>query len=387
MTGDLVLRRGLVMTAGGPVVLDVVVRDGVVVEVGPDLDTVGCEVIDCSGAWVGPGFVDLHTHLREPGHEWKEDIESGSQAAAAGGYTAVVAMPNTAPPLDAGHLARHVTDRGREVGLVDVFPAGCVSAGLVGERLARLDELSMAGVHLFTDDGDVVADTGILRAAMDYLADLGAVVARDIALVRLTGCRYHVQHVSAAQTVALVAAAKAEGLPVTAEVTPHHLAFDHHAVTGTDPAFKMMPPLRSPEDRAALVAGLRDGTIDALATDHAPHADHEKDVPFEEAPSGVIGLEWAAAVTNTVVGLDPVDLFDRMSVAPARIAEAEGHGLWVAPGVPANLTVFDAAAPCVVHSRSRSANTPYREGAYAGSVRLTLLRGKITSSPTMAGRP
>ncbi len=422
---DLILEGGLVLTPDGPVTADVFVRDGIVAGLGESLGSDEATVLDCRGAWVGPGFVDVHTHLREPGEEWKEDIGSGSEAAAAGGYTAVLAMPNTDPPIDAGHLARYVADRGSEVGLVTVIPAGCVTAGRAGERLSHLDELWMAGVRVFTDDGDSVADAGLLRRAMDYLAQLGGivaqhaidaglargghmhegdvssrlgmaaipaeaestVVARDLALVRLTGCRYHIQHVSASQTVALIAAAKAEGLPVTAEVTPHHLAFDHRVVESTDPVFKMMPPLRSPEDREALVVALRDGVIDMVATDHAPHADHEKDVPFEHAPHGVIGLEWAGAVVNTQVGLEPVAFYERLSIAPAALLGASGQGRWIEPGAPATMTVFDPEADALDHARSRSRNTPHLGRGLRGRARHTLLQGTLTHSATIVPHP
>lgn len=419
---DLVLRNGLVMTPGGPIEADVKIAGGRIAEIGPGLD--GDEAIDCSGAWVGPGFVDVHTHLREPGQEWKEDVASGSAAAAAGGYTAIVAMPNTSPPTDAGHLARYVRERGHEVGLVDVHPAGCVSMGRRGETLAHLDELYDAGVRIFTDDGDAVADAGLMRQAMDYLAGRGAVlsqhavdpglsrggymhegvvssrlgmygipaiaedvvIARDLEICAITGARYHVQHLATAGGVELIAAAKERGLPVTAEVTPHHLMFSEEAVAGADAVFKMMPPLRAETDRAALVEGLRTGIIDAVATDHAPHASHEKDVPFEEAPNGVIGLEWAAAVVNTTAALDPATFFDRLSVAPARIAQIGDHGLLLEAGGPANLVVFDPNAGWTPEStRSRSRNAPYLGVALNGRVVLTMLRGTPTVRPALSG--
>jgi dihydroorotase len=414
---EVLLAGGLVATPQGMVPADVRLDGEVVGEVGPSLVPGGAEVVDCRGCWVGPGLVDPHVHLREPGQEWKEDIESGSRAAAAGGFTAVVAMPNTDPPVDAGHLARFVADRGRRVGLVDVHPAGCVTAGRAGQRLAHLDELWAAGVRVFTDDGDCVADAGLLRRAMEYLTDLGGVVAqhaedrglagggqlhegevsallgltgipaeaeevvvaRDLAVARLTAARYHVQHVSTAGTVALVGAAKAEGLAVTAEVTPHHLAFDHREVLATDPAFKMYPPLRRPEDVAAVRRALLEGTIDMVGTDHAPHAAHEKDVPFEDAPRGVIGLETAVAVVLGAVDLGPGGLFARMSVAPARLAGLEEHGQLLAPGSPATITVVDPGREWVGdHFRSRSANSPWRGRRLTGRARHVLLRGRFT---------
>lgn len=413
---EVTLKNGTVVTPDGVLEgADVTIADGLVSAIGTGLGESG-EIIDCTGAWVGPGFVDIHTHLREPGQEWKEDIASGSHAAAAGGFTAVVAMPNTEPATDAGHLARYVFDRGRQVGLVDVIPAGAISVGRAGERLAHLDELWDAGVRVFSDDGDTVADAGLLRRAMEYLAERGgvisqhcidpglaagghmhegsvssrlgmsavpreaeeAIIERDLALVRLTGCKYHVQHVSTAGAVGLIAAARAEGLPVTAEVTPHHLAFDHRAVEETDPVYKMMPPLRTSQDVEALRDALRSGVIDCVATDHAPHAAHEKDVPWEEAPFGVTGLEWAAAVVNTHVGLAPEALFDRMSTAPARIACIDGHGA-LEVGAAAHVTVFDPSGRTdTVTSRSKSSNAPYLGTELSGVVRATVFHGRVT---------
>jgi dihydroorotase len=413
---DLVLTGGSVLTEDGVVESDVGITDGTIVEIGSDL--VAETIVECDAAWVGPGFVDLHTHLREPGEEWKEDISSGSAAAAAGGYTAIVAMPNTDPAVDAGHLARFIVDRGRSTGLVDVRPAGAVSMGRHGEQLAHLDELWEAGVRVFTDDGDVVANAGLMRQAMDYLATRGGVIAqhavdtglaaagqihegavssllgmsaipaeaeeiiiaRDLRLAELTGARYHVQHLSTAGGVEMIAAAKTRGLDVTAEVTPHHLAFDDSMVATTDPAYKVMPPLRSAEHRDALRAGLRDGTIDAVATDHAPHAAHDKDVPFEHAANGITGLEWAAAVVNTVAPLDPVSFYTRMAVAPAAIAGTLDQGRWVAVGNPAHLAVFDPAHEWVPErTLSRSSNAPYFGMALQGRVVATVYGGTITA--------
>ncbi len=414
---EIVLAGGLVMTVDGPVEADVKVVGENIVEIGRKVGRGDADVLDCSGCWVGPGLVDPHVHLREPGQEWKEDIASGSMAAAAGGFTAVVAMPNTEPAVDSGHIARFVADRGRAVGIVDVFPAGCVTAGREGGRLAHLDELWAAGVRVFTDDGPALFDGGVLRRAMEYLGDLGGViaqhaedaglsgagqihegevsaalglmgipaaaeeviVARDLAVVRLTGASYHVQHVSTEGTVELVRGAKADGLPATAEVTPHHLSFDHREVLGTDPAFKMYPPLRSPDDVKALRRAVADGTIDCIGTDHAPHAAHEKDVPFEEAPRGVIGLETAVGAVLGAVGLGPEELFDRMSVAPARIARLSDHGHLLERGGPASITVIDPHVEYVVDGFvSRSANSPFLGRSLTGAARHVLLRGRIT---------
>ena len=414
--GDLILAGGTVLTAKGPKKTHLRIRDGLIAEIGPGLE--GDETIDCSGAWVGPGLVDLHVHFREPGQEWKEDIDSGSRAAAAGGFTAVFAMPNTDPATDSGHVARYVSARGAEVGLVEVLPVGAITKGRGGKELAHLDELWSAGVRVFSDDGDVVADAGLLRQAMDYLAARGGVIsqhavdiglssggymhegsvssllgmygipsaaddvilARDIRLVEMTGARYHVQHLSTATGVELVAAAKAKGLPVTAEVTPHHLAFDHTAAETTDPTYKMMPPLRSEEDREALRRGLESGTVDVVGTDHAPHAAHEKEVPWEHAPNGVLGLEWAAAVANTFTDLDQAAFYDRLSVAPARIGQLDGQGVLPADGGPANLTVFGPSREWTPSTTvSKSENSPYFGLPLRGKVIATIYRGTVTA--------
>jgi dihydroorotase len=417
---DLVIRNGKVVTPDGVTETDVAVDGDIVVAVGP---TVGDAhtAIDASGAWVGPGFVDLHTHLREPGQEWKEDIASGSLAAAQGGFTAVVAMPNTDPAIDSGPLARFIASRGVEVGLVDVTPAGALTKGRLGETMAHIDELWDAGVTMFTDDGDCVADASLLRIVMEYVAERGGVVsqhavdpslsgaghmhegavssrlgmygipreaedimiARDLALVALTGVNYHVQHVATHGGAALIHKAKADGLPVTAEVTPHHLMFTEQDVEGSDPDFKMMPPLRSEQDRVGLVEALRQGDIDAVATDHAPHAALEKETPFEYAPNGVIGLEWAAAATHTTAGMTAVDLYDRLSVRPAGIVGLTRHGNLVAEGVVANLAVFDPTVSWVpTTSVSKSRNAPYLGRSLEGTVLATVHDGKVTATWT-----
>lgn len=415
MGGPVIIRNGSVLTGRGPVQVDVRIEGGSVVEIGAGLD--GGSGVDATGAWVGPGFVDVHVHFREPGQEWKEDIASGSAAAAAGGFTGVLAMPNTVPAIDSGDTARFVAERGRLASLVDVVPVGSLTKERAGEHLSDLEGLWAAGVRLFSDDGSTVADAGLLRKAMEFLAARGGVVAqhaedpglaggghmhegavsarlgvpglpsvaeevvvaRDLALVRITGCRYHVQHVSTAGTVVLVARAKEEGLPVTAEVAPHHLSFTEADVLGLDPDYKMYPPLRTEEDRAALRDALRRGVIDAVATDHAPHGEAESDVPFVEAPRGVIGLETAAAAVNETCELDQTTFFRRMSVAPAGIAGLSEHGRPIEVGSPANLVVFDPAAGWVVDRfASKSRNSPWKGATMRGKVLLTMLRGTVT---------
>ena len=412
----ILIKGGTVLTPSGPVIADVGIEAGHIVAIG-EVDADAEQVIDATGCWVGPGLVDLHVHLREPGQEWKEDIASGSAAAAVGGFTAVVAMPNTVPAIDVGHRARFVAERGREVGLCDVVPSGALSLDRAGRELAHLDELVDAGVRVFTDDGDSLMHAGLLRRAMEYLGERGCViaqhaedpglaedghmhegsissrlgmrglpalaeetvVARDLALVELTGAAYHVQHVSTAGTVELVRRAKEKGLPVTAEVTPHHLVFDHREVESMDPDFKMYPPLRTEGDVSILREALIDGTIDAVATDHAPHADHEQEVPFEEAPRGVVGLETAVAAVISATGLDQATLFERMSIAPARIAGLDRHGKLLEEGVVANVTVIDPQADWTPERfASRSQNSPFRGRKLTGKVQATIFEGRLT---------
>lgn len=404
----MIIAGGNVLTPDGFAVADVRVEGERVAEVADHIE--GSGRIDAAGAWVGPGFVDLHAHLRVPGQEWKEDLTSGREAGAAGGYVTLVAMPNTDPPIDSGHVADHV----RRTDGVEVVPAGCLTLRREGGRLAHLDDLWDSGVRIFTDDGDTVADAGLLRRAMDYLAQLGGlvaqhaedpglsrdghmhegavssrlgitglpavaeevIVARDLRLVEVTGCRYHVQHVSTAGTVELIRRAKIEGLPVTAEVAPHHLVFDHRAVETMDPVFKMYPPLRTPRDVSVLIAALAEGVIDCVATDHAPHSAHEKDVPFEEAPRGVIGLETAASAVHDAVGLAPEVFFARMSDAPRRILGREPHR--VVEGAPADIVVFDPEARWTAGGfRSRSENSPWTGKEMRGRVRATIAGGRL----------
>src|SRR5690349_14278804 len=301
-----------------------------IAEVGPGLAaSAGALVLDAEGCVVAPGLVDIQVHFREPGREEAETIETGSRAAALGGCTAVVCMPNTEPPLDDAAVVASVRDRARVAGLCDVQPAACITRGRQGEELAPMGELYDAGVRVFTDDGDCVADARVMRRAFEYASALpqavlaqhaedpalvrgghmhegawsarlgipgrpaeaeSSIVARDLQLAKLTGGRYHVLHVSSAQTVELVRAAKAAGVRVTAECTPQHLVLTDEACAGFDPVFKMNPPLREQADVDALRAGLLDGTIDAIATDHAPHAPESKAAPFEEAPPGMLGV-------------------------------------------------------------------------------------------------
>ncbi len=414
----IVLKGGRVVDSRGERVADVAVQGGVVVEVGEQLSS--GRTIDASGCVVAPGFVDLHAHLREPGKEEAETIETGSRAGAKGGYTALVAMPNTDPPQDSVAVIDFVREQGKRAGLVEVVPSGCITLGRQGETLAPMAELAAAGVRIFTDDGNGVQDELLMRRAMEYARGLGVTLAqhcevatltkgavmnecqcctslglpgwpsiaeelmvfRDIELARLTGARVHFLHLSTARSVELVRAAKRDGLPITAEVTPHHLSLDETRLTTFDTVFKVNPPLRSLADIAALRAGVVDGTIDALATDHAPHPRRDKELTLDQAPPGMLGLETALGVALGVLDVSLTQLVRIMSIHPAQIAGiADRHGRDIEPGAPANLVVFDPNATWQVEPEtlaSKSRNTPYVGMTLRGKVRHTMFNGDIT---------
>jgi dihydroorotase len=385
---------------------DVLVDDGRVAEVGPGLDPGGAEVVDCDGLVVCPGLVDLHVHLREPGREDAETIETGSRAAALGGYTAVCPMPNTDPVADNAGVVEMVAARGREVGLVDVFPVGAVTLGQRGSELAELGAMarSAAAVDCFSDDGRPIREARLLRLALEYARAFDAVIADHaedasltdgaqmhegevsaLLLAELTGGRLHLCHVSTAGAVELVRAAKARGVRVTAEAAPHHFALTDEAARSYDPVFKVNPPLREKADLEAVRLGLADATVDAIATDHAPHAREDKEVEWATAPPGMLGLETALAVTLTelVEGgyLDLATAVERLTTGPARCRRLPGHGGPVAPGAPANLAVLDPAATWTVDRArlaSRARNTPFHGRQLRGRAVHTLLRGGFT---------
>ena len=397
---------------------DVAIDHGRVVAVGEGLSpATDDQVLDATGCIVSPGFVDLHTHLREPGKEEAETIETGSRAAALGGYTAVVAMPNTDPAQDSVAVVEFVRQQGVRAGLCEVVPSGCITAGRAGERLAPFGELASAGVHLFTDDGNGVQDPLLMRRALEYAGPLGIVLAqhcevasltkgavmhegsccsrlglpgwpalaeelmlfRDIELVRLTGVRMHFLHLSTARSVELVRQAKADGLPVTAEVTPHHFTLTDEMLATYDAVYKVNPPLRTADDIAALKAGLADGTIDAIATDHAPHAPHTKEAPLDQAPPGMLGLETALALSLDELQLPVEQVIAALSWNPASIAGiADRHGRPIAIGEPANIAVFDPHHEWVVEPTalaSKSRNTPFAGRTVRGKVRHTVFNG------------
>ena len=385
----------------------------------------GAVEIDATGLIAIPGLVDLHTHLREPGREDAETVETGSRAAAIGGFTAVFAMANTDPVADTAGTVEQVWRLGREAGLVDVQPVGAITIGLRGQQLAELGAMatSAAQVRVFSDDGKCVNDALIMRRALEYVKAfdgvvaqhaqesrltedaqmnegvlsgiLGlrgwpavaeeAIIARDVLLAEHVRSRLHICHVSTAGSVELIRWAKSRGIDVTAEVTPHHLLLTEELVRSYDPVYKVNPPLRSDADVAALRAGLADGTIDAVATDHAPHAVEDKDCEWSAASMGMLGLETAlGVVAEAMVStglLDWAGVADRMSMRPAHIGRLSGHGRPLAVGEPANLVLVDAARPRTVdasalHSRSR--NTPYAGRTLPVSVVATFLRGRAT---------
>ena len=398
----LLLRGGRVVdpSVGLDKVCDVVVRDGRIVEIGENLTIEKGQTIECAEKVVVPGLVDVHTHLREPGYEYKEDVASGTRAAAHGGFTAVCAMPNTNPVCDEGSAVRFLVERAAERGVVRVYPIGALTVGSKGEAIAEIGDMVAEGAVAFSDDGRGVQDAGMMRRVMDYAKTFGTtvvshcedealvgrgvvnegvvstrlglagwpaqaeeiVVARDIALAELTGCRLHLAHLSTAGSVELVRAAKARGVAVTCEVTPHHLFLDEGSITGDyDTNFKMNPPLRTAADRDALVAGLLDGTVDCIATDHAPHAPHEKALEFEIAPFGTTGLETALPLVITnLVSHDVLGWPD--------VVQLMAHGPRAALGLPevrleagavADITIIDPEAkvevtPAFFESASRN---------------------------------
>jgi dihydroorotase len=419
----LVLRGVRPYGEGDPV--DVLVRDGVIAELGT-VDAGEATVLDGNGGVLLPGFVDLHTHLREPGREDIETVESGSRAAALGGYTAVFAMANTNPVADNALVVDHVWRRGQDVGLVDVHPVGAVTVGLEGEKLAELGGMadSAAGVRVFSDDGHCVADPLIMRRALEYAtaldvviaqhaeeprltvgaqahegpraAQLGlagwpafaeeSIVARDCLMARQLGARLHVCHVSTEGTVDVLRWAKARGTEVTGEVTPHHLLLDDSRLATFDPVNKVNPPLRAASDAQALRAALAEGVLDCVATDHAPHAVQDKDCEWSAARPGMLGLQTAlGVVVRTMVApglLDWRGVARVMSERPAEIAGLADQGRPIAVGEPATLTVVDPDAEWTVRGADLASiahNTPYEGMTLPGRVITTLLRGKVTA--------
>lgn len=417
----LLLKGGRVVDAAAELdaVLDVLVEDGVIAGVGEDLEAPGAEVIDCAEKVILPGLADIHVHLREPGQEYKETIASGTRAAAHGGFTAVACMPNTKPICDSGSKVRFIVERAAAEGAVRVYPIGAITAGQAGEQLAEIGDMTAEGAVAFSDDGHGVQSAGMTRVAMDYIKRFGApliahcedeslagegvvnegevstrmglpgipaaaeetMVARDIALAEITGCRLHLAHLSTARSLELVREAKARGLAVTCEVTPHHLFLDEDDLTSYDTNLKMNPPLRTAADREALVAGLLDGTVDCIATDHAPHAVHEKELEFELAPNGTTGLETALSLVNThlvATGTLEWSAVTRLMCHNPRAA-ANLPEMRLEAGFPADITIVDPEARVEVSAEwfvSKSRNSAFLGQSLLGRASDVLVGGQ-----------
>ena len=424
---DILLRGGRVIDTSGQSVLDaaadVLIREGRIAEVGRGLRAPsGGRVIDVADLLVCAGLVDLHVHLREPGHEYKEDIASGTRSAAVGGFTTVCCMPNTKPVNDCRAVTELILRRTREVGVVNVRPIGAISRGLAGVELAEMGEMREAGIVAVSDDGRPVMNAGLMRRALEYartfdlpvvqhaedlhLAESGVMnegavatriglrgqpsqsesvmVARDVELVEWTGARYHVAHISARRSVALVRDAKRRGLPVTCEVTPHHFTLTDEACASYDTSTKCMPPLRTADDLTALKEAIADGTIDCIATDHAPHSEVEKEVEFDCAAPGILGLETAVPLTLALVREGVIDLaraVRMLTSAPAAIFALDREGVGsLAPGRPADICVIDVNRRFAIDREimtSKSRNTPFHGHQVQGSAVLTMVKGAL----------
>ena len=424
MTNKSTVLRGVRPYGADPV--DIIVRAGVIAEI-VKAGTGSGQVVEADDLIALPGFVDLHTHLREPGREDAETIDTGSRAAALGGFTAVFAMANTSPVADTAGVVEQVWHLGQATGLVDVYPVGAVTVGLGGEQLAELGAMatSPAQVRVFSDDGKCVHDAAIMRRALEYVkafdgviaqhaqeprltvdaqmnegllsGQLGltgwpgvaeeSIVARDVLLAEHVDSRLHVCHVSTAGSVEVIRWAKSRGIKVTAEVTPHHLLLTEDLVATYDPVYKVNPPLRTSADIAALRAALADGTIDAIATDHAPHPHEDKDCEWGCASFGMLGLQTALSVVVAAMvstgALDWAGVADRMSIRPAQIGQLSDQGRPIDVGEPANLVLVDPDATWVVDPEelgSKSRNSPFAGHTLPAQVVLTLLRGKMTYS-------
>ncbi|WP_202079933.1 dihydroorotase [Caldalkalibacillus salinus] len=420
----LLLKNGWVMNHQGKgIQIDVLLKGDRVHKLGKGFPEDHHQVIDCEGKWVLPGFIDMHVHLREPGFEHKETIESGTRAAAKGGFTTIACMPNTKPVLDAAEQIQSIHDQAKRVGAVNVLPIGAITQRQLGETLCDFEAMQRVGIVAVSDDGVGVQSAGKMKEAMSQAAKLGLPVvahcednsliqggcvhdgayaqthglrgipseceavhiARDILLAEQTGVHYHVCHISTKESVRLVREAKHNGIPVTAEVTPHHLLLSENDIPGLDPNFKMNPPLRSEEDRQALIEGLLDGTIDFIATDHAPHAQEEKEMGMERAPFGIVGLETAFPLLYTHLvqkGLLTLKaLIDKLTRVPAeRFNLARGT---LREGAIADITIVDLELEQSINPRdfaSKGQNTPFTNWTCQGWPTMTIVNGQVVWS-------
>jgi dihydroorotase len=401
-------------------VRDVLIENGKIVKIGSRVKGQGSRIIDAKGLLVLPGLIDMHTHLRDPGRPDKETIASGTRAAALGGFTTVCCMPNTEPPIDNAAVVKYVRDKGKSEGVVNVFPIGAITKGLKGETLAEMGLMLEEGAIAFSDDGNCVMRSGVMRRALEYARQFGVpiishsedkelssggvmnesavstaiglpgipalaeeiMVARDIMLAKKYG-RVHIAHVSTAGSVGLIRRAKKEGSAVTCETCPHYFSLTEEAVRNYDPNTKVNPPLRSKNDLKAIVKGLQDGTIDAIATDHAPHNIEEKNIEFNSASFGMIGLETALGLVLTMLvetrALTLKEAVSKMTLAPARILGLSNKGT-LKPGADGDVTIVDPKAEWVVEAEkfaSRSRNTPFNSWKLKGKVLYTIVSGKV----------
>ncbi|HHY71500.1 MAG TPA: dihydroorotase [Thermoanaerobacterales bacterium] len=403
--------------------MDVLIVDGCIADIKAKLEISDVEATDLSGKIITPGLIDMHVHFREPGYEYKEDIESGSKSAAAGGFTAVASMPNTTPPIDNAALVEYVKSRASKVGKIKLLPIGCVSKGQQGKEITEMGDMAQAGAVAFSDDGKPVADSSLMRKAMvyasmfdrliiDHCEDLALfeggqineghvstllgltgipaaaeeiMVARDILLAREMGTAVHIAHISTKGSLELIRKAKSEGVRVTCEVTPHHLTLTEEAVRGYNTNAKVNPPLRTQEDLTALMGGLKDGTIDAIVTDHAPHHIDEKDLEFDKAAFGMVGLETALGLILTRIvgegGLSLNKAIEKMTLGPAKVLGLDLGTLKI--GAPADITVIDPDQVWTIDKDkflSKARNTPFNGWELKGKAVMTIVDGKIIYS-------